>query len=116
MKLIIFKELKPKKGIDYTRDHLRRKCRDRTFPQPVSLSATRIAWVEEEIDDWLAKLAAAREPAAADPDGRPAWLRGDDRDGPEPPPPTSPQRPVKNSTGRRPRNAARQPEARPAAE
>src|SRR5712691_9402106 len=64
MKLIPFPELKSKKGIDYQRDHLRRKCRAGEFPQPVSLSPTRIAWIEQEVDDWLAQRAAEREPIA----------------------------------------------------
>lgn len=54
MKLIPFDRLKPDKGIDYCRDHLRRKVKAGEFPTPVSLSDRRIAWREDEIDDWLA--------------------------------------------------------------
>jgi prophage regulatory protein len=61
VKLIDFKELKPKKGIKYTRDHLRRKCRAGEFPQPVAISTARIAWIEAEIDAWLADKARARD-------------------------------------------------------
>jgi predicted DNA-binding transcriptional regulator AlpA len=61
MKLIDFKELKPKKGIKYSRDHLRRKCKAGEFPQPVAISTARIAWVEAEIDEWLADKTRARD-------------------------------------------------------
>jgi predicted DNA-binding transcriptional regulator AlpA len=54
MKLISFGRLKPEKGIDYCRDHLRRKVKAGEFPKPVALSDRRIAWREEEVDEWLA--------------------------------------------------------------
>ena len=61
MKLIDFKESKPKKGINYSRDHLRRKSKAGEFPQPVAISAARIAWIEAEIDEWLADKARGRD-------------------------------------------------------
>jgi Prophage CP4-57 regulatory protein (AlpA) len=54
LKLISFERLKPEKGIDYCRDHLRRKVKAREFPEPVALSNCRIPWREDEIDAWLA--------------------------------------------------------------
>jgi predicted DNA-binding transcriptional regulator AlpA len=57
MKLIDFKSLGPLKGINYSRDHLRRKCKNGEFPQPISLSSHRIAWFEEDLDRWLADKA-----------------------------------------------------------
>jgi predicted DNA-binding transcriptional regulator AlpA len=54
MKLIDFKSLGPAKGINYSRDHLRRKCKADEFPKPIALSDHRIAWRESEVDDWLA--------------------------------------------------------------
>jgi len=54
LKLIPFYRLKPEKGIDYCRDHLRRKVKAREFPEPIALSNRRIAWRENEIDAWLA--------------------------------------------------------------
>jgi prophage regulatory protein len=53
MRLLIYPQLKSEKGIDYTREHLRRKVKAREFPAPIPLSDARIAWVEEEIDAWL---------------------------------------------------------------
>jgi prophage regulatory protein len=60
MKLIAFEHLKPNKGIRYSRDHLRRKCKAGEFPPPIAISTARIAWIEAEIDDWLAAKARAR--------------------------------------------------------
>jgi predicted DNA-binding transcriptional regulator AlpA len=53
MKLIDFKSLGPLKGINYSRDHLRRKCKAGEFPEPISISSHRIAWFEEDLDRWL---------------------------------------------------------------
>ena len=65
MKIITFPQLQPAKGIPYTDDHIRRKVKDGTFPAPIRLSERRIAWIEEEIDEWLAELAAKRGVVAA---------------------------------------------------
>jgi prophage regulatory protein len=60
MKMISFDRLKPEKGIPYSRDHLRRKCKIGEFPQPIPLSDRRIAWDEAEIDLWLTERARLR--------------------------------------------------------
>lgn len=64
MKVISYNYLKSAKGIGYSRDHLRRKVKDGSFPAPVQISESRIAWVEAEVDQWLKAKAEAR-PAAA---------------------------------------------------
>ena len=61
MKLIDFKSLGPLKGINYSRDHLRRKCKAGEFPKPVRVSEHRIGWVEAEVDAWLAAKEQARD-------------------------------------------------------
>jgi prophage regulatory protein len=61
MRLIPFSDLKPKKDIPYCRDHLRRLSKADLFPKPVALSNRRIAFVEEEIDAWVAAKIAARD-------------------------------------------------------
>ena len=61
MKLIDYKTLSPSKGINYSRDHLRRKVKAGEFPKPIPVSERRIAWIETEIDDWLAARAAERD-------------------------------------------------------
>jgi prophage regulatory protein len=63
MKLIIFERLSLEKGIEYSRDHLRRKVATGEFPKPISVSSRRIAWIEAEIDEWIERRAAQR-PAA----------------------------------------------------
>jgi predicted DNA-binding transcriptional regulator AlpA len=50
MRILVYEELKPKKGIDYSRDHLRRKEKKLEFPHHINLGEGRIAWLENEID------------------------------------------------------------------
>jgi hypothetical protein len=59
MKVLTFDRLSAEKGIPWNRDHLRRKIQNREFPAPIQMSIRRIAWVEQDIDDWLAEKAAA---------------------------------------------------------
>jgi prophage regulatory protein len=61
MKLIDFKSLAIAKGINYSRDHLRRKCKAGEFPKPIAVSDHRIGWIEAEVDDWLAGKKRARD-------------------------------------------------------
>jgi prophage regulatory protein len=60
MKLITFKQLKPDKGIPYCRVHLMRKVEAGEFPKPFPLSGKRIAWLESEVDNWIAAAAEKR--------------------------------------------------------
>jgi prophage regulatory protein len=60
VRIINFKELNSRKGITYSRDHLRRKCAAGEFPQPIPISSRFIAWVEDEVDQWLEGRVAAR--------------------------------------------------------
>jgi len=60
MRLISFKQLRPEKGIEYSRDHLRRMCAEGRFPKPVRLSAARIYFKEDEIDAYIEQRAAER--------------------------------------------------------
>jgi prophage regulatory protein len=60
VKLIDFKRLGTDKGIRYSRDHLRRKVKAGEFPRPIAVSDRRIAWIEVEIDEWLAAKEQAR--------------------------------------------------------
>ena len=61
MKLINYKSLGSAKGINYSRDHLRRRCKAGEFPKPITVSDHRIAWIEAEIDAWLAAKKPARD-------------------------------------------------------
>ena len=64
MRVLVHKQLKDK-GIPWCREHVARKVKAREFPQPISLSAHRIAWLETEIDAWLEARAADRGQQAA---------------------------------------------------
>lgn len=48
------------KGIPFTRSHLHRLIRSGKFPAPVKIGDNRNAWVEEEIDAYIAERVAAR--------------------------------------------------------
>jgi prophage regulatory protein len=57
-------ELKTKKGINLSRAQIYRKIAKGTFPQQVHLSDRRIAFIEAEIDDWIADRIAERKAVA----------------------------------------------------
>ena len=64
-KLIPYEDLRPK-GITYSKVQLWRLERAEKFPKRVTLSAQRVAWIESEIDEWIAaRIAARRQPIAA---------------------------------------------------
>jgi predicted DNA-binding transcriptional regulator AlpA len=61
-RMLSFNQLKLKLGDGfYSRDHLRRKCRAGEFPKPIHISDRKIAWDEQEIDNWLEERAGLRE-------------------------------------------------------
>ena len=64
MRILTYDQLKAK-GVPYCRVQLRRKVKAGEFPAPISLSDRRIAWIEAEIDAWIAERAALRETKAA---------------------------------------------------
>lgn len=51
-------ELKQRTGLSKTT--IWRKTRAGTFPKPVSLSSGIVAWLEDEVEDWLDDRIAAR--------------------------------------------------------
>jgi prophage regulatory protein len=64
--LLSFPELRSKKGICYSREHVRRLVHARRFPRPIKLGDARngrVAWSEQEVDDWLAARFAERDAA-----------------------------------------------------
>ena len=60
-RLLTMAQLKPEKGIPYSRPHLYRLIDDRKFPAPIRLSENRIAFLESEIDAWLDARIAERD-------------------------------------------------------
>ena len=65
MKLISYSDLEPAKGIKFCRVHLMRLVGKGDFPTPVAISDRRVAWIEKEVDDWLASRANRRNAKAA---------------------------------------------------
>jgi prophage regulatory protein len=55
-----FRDLKPRKGIDFSRMHLARLEAAGRFPRRIRLSENSVAWYENEIDAWLGAKAATR--------------------------------------------------------
>jgi prophage regulatory protein len=53
------------KGIAYSKVTLWRKERAGTFPRRVPVGASRYAYVEAEIDNWIAQRIAARDTVSA---------------------------------------------------
>jgi prophage regulatory protein len=53
------------KGIRYDRTSLWRMEREKRFPQRVKLGARAVAWVESEIDQWVAERINARSAGGA---------------------------------------------------
>jgi prophage regulatory protein len=60
MRLLTFPQLKAAKGVPYTNEHLARLEKQGKFPQRVPIGEARVAWIEEEIDSWIADRAAQR--------------------------------------------------------
>lgn len=65
MRILSYDELKPLKGIPYSKPHLWRLEREGKFPKHVPLGESRHGWLKSEIDDWLLERMAARNVEAA---------------------------------------------------
>ena len=64
MKVIPLAELLPAKGINFSKAQIYRKIRAGEFPRPVRLGTNRVAFVESEIDAWLASKIVQRDAPA----------------------------------------------------
>jgi predicted DNA-binding transcriptional regulator AlpA len=64
MRVISYDELKPLKGIKFSRFWIRQMIAAKKFPAPISLGGKRVAFLEHEIDRWIFDRAAEREDAA----------------------------------------------------
>jgi prophage regulatory protein len=62
-KLLRFSDLKPEKGIPWSRMHLDRLEKAGKFPRRIKLSPNAVAWFESEVDEFLSAKAAERVPA-----------------------------------------------------
>ena len=64
MKLLVFDDLKPLKGIHYSRVQLWRMEKTGQFPKRIKLGrGGRFAWPEHEIDGWIRAQIKARDKA-----------------------------------------------------
>ncbi|SIT53161.1 Prophage CP4-57 regulatory [Mesorhizobium prunaredense] len=65
MKLLSTADLKPVKGIRYSRVHINRLVKAGLFPKPVKIGPNCSGFVEEEIDAWLQAKIEERDQEAA---------------------------------------------------
>jgi prophage regulatory protein len=66
MKLLSYDDLKPAKGIGYSKVQLWRLEKRGEFPKRVPLGGNRHGWAEHEIDAWIQARIAARDAKAAE--------------------------------------------------
>jgi prophage regulatory protein len=59
-KLLGCKQPNDTRGIPFSRTHLARLEAEKKFPKRVQLGASRVGWVETEIEEWLAEKLTAR--------------------------------------------------------
>jgi prophage regulatory protein len=57
-------ELKDRKGIPFSRQHLHRLIGAGKFPKPVKLGEATNGWVESEVDEYIQNCITARDGAA----------------------------------------------------
>jgi prophage regulatory protein len=60
MKLLSYADLKPIKGVTYSKTQLWRKEKRGEFPKRILLGERRHGWLETEVDGWIADRARAR--------------------------------------------------------
>ncbi len=60
MKVLSFRDLKPVKGIPYSRVHVGRLERAGRFPRRVHLGPNSVGWLEAEVEKWLRERVEAR--------------------------------------------------------
>jgi prophage regulatory protein len=61
MRVISFAGLKADKGIPYSSVWIRELIARGEFPRPIKIGANRVAFIEEEVDQWLRDRAAERD-------------------------------------------------------
>jgi prophage regulatory protein len=65
MKVLAYDDLKPVKGISYSKVHIWRLEKNKKFPRRVQLGPSRHGWLDSEIDEWIMARAAERDVGAA---------------------------------------------------
>jgi prophage regulatory protein len=65
MRVLIYEDLRPAKGIGYSKVQLWRLEKQGRFPKRITLGQNRYGWAEHEIDAWLESRIRARDKAEA---------------------------------------------------
>jgi prophage regulatory protein len=66
MRVLSYPDLRERKGIVWSRAHVYRLMNAGRFPQPLKLGEGTTVWVEDEIDQWLARRVAERDSGDGD--------------------------------------------------
>jgi prophage regulatory protein len=61
MRLLGYDDLKPVKGVNFSKVHLWRLERAGKFPKRVRLGQSRYGWLDSEIDTWISQRVAERD-------------------------------------------------------
>ena len=56
------------KRVPFSRVHVYRLIRDGKFPAPIKLGDRRVAWLEHEIESWIAARVTERDARPAEPE------------------------------------------------
>jgi prophage regulatory protein len=64
-KLVSKKELKSVYGVPYSFAHIARLEIAGQFPQRIKLGACRVAWLSEEVQNWIDERVASRNPTSS---------------------------------------------------
>jgi prophage regulatory protein len=67
LKLVSKKELKSVYGIPYSFVHIARLERAGSFPVRIKLGECRVAWLAEEVEEWIAERANRRPAETTSP-------------------------------------------------
>jgi prophage regulatory protein len=65
VRLLTYREVIEAKRVPYTRRHIERLVDGKLFPAPVQVGPGRLAFIEAEIDAWIARRVAQRDTKAA---------------------------------------------------
>jgi prophage regulatory protein len=65
MRLLSYSDLKPLKGIAYSKVQIWRLEKLGKFPKRVRLGPGRHAWAESEVDEWITERIGARDAAVS---------------------------------------------------
>jgi prophage regulatory protein len=65
MKVLTYDDLKPQKGISYSKVQIWRLEKKNKFPKRIQLGPSRHGWLDSEIDQWIMDRAAERDSGTA---------------------------------------------------